>query len=128
MKKILKYFSIIVFTTLLFQQCATNKIVNDPSGDWEFTVSGTPYGSIKGTMNISATGGIWVAKMKAMGDNLEMNPMTFDAKTGKATGSFNFQGNSVMFQAIHQSGSMNGSLSAAGADFPFQAVKAASGK
>jgi len=103
-------------------------MVNDPSGDWEFTVSGTPYGSIKGTMNISAVGGVWIAKMKAMGDNLEINPMAFDVKTGKATGSFNFQGNSVMFQAIHQSGSLNGSLSAAGADFPFQAVKAASGK
>jgi hypothetical protein len=103
--------------------CVSNKVVNDPSGDWEFTVSGTPYGAIKGTMKISAAAGVYVAKMKAMGDELEMNPMKFDPKTGKATGTFSFQGNSVMFDAVHTAGAMNGNLSAGGADFGFQASK-----
>lgn len=109
--------------------CVTGKVVNDPSGDWEFTVSGTPYGAIKGTMNITGASGVYVAKMKAMGDALEMNPMKFDPKTGKATGTFYFQGNSVAFDAVHTAGAMNGNLSAGGSDFVFQATKvvAASG-
>lgn len=122
LNQILRY-SFIVMMIAFLGSCATTKVVNDPSGDWDFTVSGTPYGSIKGTMKISGTSGVYVAKMKAMGDELEMNPMKFDPKTGKASGTFFFQGNSVNFEAVHASGSINGNLSAGGADFPFQATK-----
>ena len=124
MIKFLSKISLVAAIFILFQNCASNKVVNDPSGSWEFKITGTPYGEIKGTMTITSGANGFVAKMKAMGDELEMNPMGFDAKTGKATGTFSFQGNSVQFDAIHASGSMNGSLSAGGADFPFQAVKA----
>ena len=123
MKKLLGKISLVVTLIFLLQNCVSNKVVNDPSGSWDFKITGTPYGEIKGTMTIATGANGYVAKMKAMGDELEMNPMTFDPKTGKATGTFSFQGNSVQFEATHTSGAMNGNLSAGGADFPFQAVK-----
>ena len=122
--RIIRY-SFFVCVAFFLGNCSATKVVSDPTGDWEFTVSGTPYGAIKGTMKISAVSGNYVAKMKAMGDELEMNPMKFDPKTGKATGTFSFQGNSVNFEAVHSSGALNGNLSASGADFPFQAAKLA---
>ena len=126
MKQILADLLLVCSLSIVFQNCAGTKVVNDPSGSWEFKITGTPYGEIKGTMTITSGAKGYVAKMKAMGDELEMNPMGFDPKTGKATGTFSFQGNSVQFDAIHTSGAMNGSLSAGGADFPFQAVKSSS--
>ena len=126
MKQILASLLLVCSLSIVFQNCAGTKVVNDPTGSWEFKITGTPYGEIKGTMTITSDSKGYVAKMKAMGDELEMNPMGFDPKTGKTTGTFSFQGNSVQFDAIHTSGAMNGSLSAGGADFPFQAVKSSS--
>lgn len=123
MLKIMLQSVLIVMVSVVFQSCLSNKLVSEPTGNWEFTVSGTPYGAIKGTMNVSVTANGYVAKLKAMGDELEMSPMKFDPKTGKATGTFFFQGNSVSFEAVHTSGSMNGNLSAGGSDFLFQATK-----
>lgn len=120
--RVIRY-SIFVVIALFFGNCASTKVVSDPSGDWEFTVTGTPYGELKGTMKISSSSGAYISKMKAMGDELEMNPMKYDPKTGKASGTFFFQGNSVNFEALHSAGSLNGSLSAGGADFPFKATK-----
>lgn len=120
--RVIRY-SFFVVIAFFLGNCASTKVVSDPSGDWEFTVTGTPYGELKGTMKISSSSGNYITKMKAMGDELEMNPMKFDPKTGKASGTFFFQGNSVNFEALHSSGSMNGNLSAGGADFPFQAKR-----
>ena len=116
-------FTLIVIAILT--SCASAKVAKTPAGNWNFTVTETPYGEIKGELKIAANGKAWTARMKSMGEDKPFDQFLFDAKTGKVTGSFYFQGNPVNFDAVVEGNTMKGAMSAGGSDFPFNGSRSA---
>ena len=109
----------------LLSACAVSKVAKSPAGNWNFSVSGTPYGEITGDLTVSANGKAWTARLKSMGEDKPFDQFLFDPKTGKATGSFYFQGNPVNFDAVVEGNTMKGAMSAGGSDFPFNGTRSA---
>jgi len=109
----------------ILSSCAAARVAKGPAGNWNFNVTQTPYGEIKGELVVAANGKAWTARMKAMGEDKPFDQFLFDAKTGKVTGSFYFQGNPVNFDAVVDGNTMKGAMSAGGSDFPFNGSRSA---
>ncbi|MCB0600102.1 MAG: hypothetical protein KDC28_02700 [Saprospiraceae bacterium] len=59
-----------LLATLVISSCSSSKMASapktfDPSGDWSYTVSNTPMGTIQGTLNLMKEGESWKAKMSS---------------------------------------------------------------
>ena len=113
----------LISTLLVFASCAVNKVVTGPAGQWEVKISGTPYGDMSAVMNITAPAPQWKASFTTQGESINMDQFNYDPKTGKTTGSFIYMGNSVSLDAVVKESQLEGSLSAAGAEFPIKGTK-----
>ena len=120
--KIFKLAALLCFL-LLVSACATTKLAQNPMGDWDILVSNTPYGEMKGRLTVNGKPGSFAAVFTIQGDRITVTDYRHDGKTGKSTGSFFFEGNSVRFESQQSGSTVTGTMSAGGMDFPFKGAR-----
>lgn len=103
--------------------CATSKVAVNPIGEWNVTVTGTPYGEMAGKLVVSGSPKAWKASLRIQGEDITMDRYSHDGKTGESTGAFFFQGNSVTYTGKQSGASLAGTMSAGGMDFPFKGTR-----
>ena len=95
-----------------------------PVGNWDYTITGTPQGDYSGVMSITKKDkNTFSAQMKSQAGDLNFNKFTFDGKTKKSVGDFDYQGMNLNFDAALKENEMTGSISVQGMNFPFKATK-----
>ncbi|HCW05820.1 MAG TPA: hypothetical protein DGG95_00450 [Cytophagales bacterium] len=95
-----------------------------PVGSWDYKVTGTPQGDYGGVLIVRKKDKKTLnAVMRSNGNDLPFNSFTFDPKTKKSNGDFNYQGMSVNFDASVSPAEMNGGISVEGMNFPFKATR-----
>ncbi len=117
---------IFVFVALLSISCTstkTSKGVITPSGNWDFTVTGTPDGNFTGLMSIVSENNLYSAKLTASGSEIIIYKFTWDEPTKKVGGEFNYSGYTVLLNAAMAEEEITGIMSAEGMNFPFKATK-----
>ncbi len=115
----MKSLFLLLITACLIAGCATVKV----AGNYDFTISGTPYGKMTGVLTITQESAGYKAKLSAMDSEIDFKSFDFDKKSSKVSGVFYFEGNEVNFLATPQDNQLNGVMSAAGSNFPFSGVK-----
>jgi hypothetical protein len=110
---------------LIFSSCATTKMSKSPSptGDWDYSVTGTPEGDFTGLMTIAQVEQKYTAKFKLSGYDTNLDKFLYDSKTKKMTGEFYYSGTLVIFTGLLEGDAISGSMSAGGSDYPFKATR-----
>ncbi len=109
---------VFVFACLI-AGCASVKV----AGNYDFTISGTPYGKMTGVLSITQESAGYKAKLSAMDSEIDFKTFDVDKKSNKVSGIFYFEGNEVNFMATPQDNKLDGVMSAAGSNFPFTGIK-----
>ncbi len=117
---------ILVFVVLIIASCATtktSKVVITPTGNWDYSITGTPEGDFKGVMSIVNQDDAYTAKMNMSNGEIALSNFTWNEPAKKVTGQFNYSGYAVFFDATMAGEEMLGSMSVEGQSFPFKATR-----
>ncbi len=110
----------------LLSSCATTKSTSkapSPTGNWDYTISGTPEGDFAGVMTIAEVDKTLTAKMVSNGSEIPIEKFTYNKETKKLAGEFYYSGTPVLFDATLVVDEITGSMSAGGMGFPFKATR-----
>ncbi len=94
-----------------------------PVGSWDYTVTGTPNGDYAGTMIVTKNKKVFAATLNSQGADLPFKKFSFDPKTKKTSGDFDYQGTPIYLDASVDENDMAGNLSTDDAKFPFKATR-----
>ena len=94
-----------------------------PLGSWNYTVTGTPNGDYAGMLIVKKIQKQYAATLNSQGSDLPFKKFTFDPKTKKASGDFDYQGTPISLDASVTEIDMAGTLSTDDAHFPFKATR-----
>ncbi|MBX2899571.1 MAG: hypothetical protein KF775_07970 [Cyclobacteriaceae bacterium] len=111
---------------LALAACAVTKTTSNapsPTGNWDYTITGTPEGDFKGQMAVTETDKILKAKLGGNGIDLPIEKFAFDAVTQKLTGEFWYGSTQVYMDVTMNGDQMAGTVSAGGMTFPFKATR-----
>lgn len=117
----------LLFIAITITACVATKTaskVPSPTGNWDYTISGTPEGDFKGQMVVTETDKILNAKLAGNGIDLPIDKFAFDATSQKLTGEFWYGSTQVNMDVIMNGDQMAGTVSAGGMTFPFKATRA----
>jgi hypothetical protein len=104
--------------------CAFSCASVSPVGTWNYSITGTPQGDYSGVLNVTkADKKNYSAVMKSDAGDLKFNKFSFDGKTKKSTGDFDYQGMNVWFDTALKENEMTGNVSVQGMNFPFKATR-----
>lgn len=115
----MKSLFVLLLTSFILASCITTKV----AGNYDFTISGTPYGKMTGILTIMEQPGGYKAKLSAMDSEIDFKTFDVDQKSKNVSGVFYFEGNEVNFFATPKDNKLEGVMSAAGSNFPFNGVK-----
>ncbi|HPQ98976.1 MAG: hypothetical protein H6561_03710 [Lewinellaceae bacterium] len=112
-----------IITACSSSRKSTMPVVFDPAGNWNYTVSNTPMGTITGTLNLMNDGVHWTAKMSSsLGvmpvENLEISERMIKARLTYDGSPIRLEGNFDTDQ------SLKGSILSDYGSFPLTATKA----
>jgi hypothetical protein len=95
-----------------------------PAGNWDYAITGTPQGDFSGTLTVTKKDKkTFSAVMKSKAEDLKFNKFTFEPKSKKSTGDFDYQGMNVFFDTAINENEMIGNISVQGMSFPFKATR-----
>jgi hypothetical protein len=115
MKKLLYLLLILVVSS-----CASIS----PAGNWNYTITGTPQGDYSGVLTVTKKDKkTFSAVMKSDAGDFKFNQFTFESKSKKSTGDFDYQGMNVYFDTAIKENEMTGNVSVQGMNFPFKATR-----
>jgi uncharacterized protein YceK len=115
----MKNYFILFLSGLLLSGCASIS----PVGSWDYSVTGTPQGDYTGTMTVTKKNKEYGAVLNSQGSDLVFKKFSFDAKTKKTSGDFDFQSTPIYFDAEVKKNEMTGHMSTDDAQFPFKATR-----
>ena len=111
---------------LLLSSCTTTKTASvqiSPTGNWDYSITGTPEGDFGGLMTVGRSSDAFTAKMIANGAELPLENFIYNEATKKVTGLLYYSGTSVSLDALLNGEEMTGFMSAEGMNFPFKATR-----
>jgi len=109
----------------LLSSCAATKTSKAPSptGNWDYTITGTPEGDFTGVLTIAEVDKALTAKMISNGAELSIEKFMYDKETKKLSGEFEYSGTLVLLDAVMTDDQLSGAISAGGMGFPFKATR-----
>lgn len=115
----------LALVSLFITSCASTKMAKAPSptGNWDYTISGTPEGDFNGVMTISEVDKTMSAKLVSNGNELPIEKFVYNKETKKMSGELYYSGTPVLFDAVMTTDQMDGTMSAGGMNFPFKATR-----
>ncbi|HNR74322.1 MAG TPA: hypothetical protein PKM03_08860 [Cyclobacteriaceae bacterium] len=123
----MKNFSIVLFIALAFTACVASKTVSkapSPTGNWDYTITGTPQGDFKGVMVIAEVDKVLTAKLvNDGGTELPIEKFLFNKETQKMSGEFDYSGALIFFDGLFATTEITGTMSTSGMYFPFKATR-----
>ena len=111
---------------LMLSSCATTKTASvqiNPTGNWDYSITGTPEGDFGGLMTVGRSSDAFTAKMIANGAELPLENFTYNEATKKVSGLLYYSGTPVSLDALLNGEEMTGFMSAEGMNFPFKATR-----
>ncbi len=111
---------------LMLSSCATTKTASvqiNPTGNWDYSITGTPEGDFGGLMTVGRSSDAFTAKMIANGAELPLENFTYNEATKKVSGLLYYSGTPVSLDALLNGEEMTGLMSAEGMNFPFKATR-----
>jgi hypothetical protein len=110
----------------VLSSCASTKSTSkapSPTGNWDYTITGTPEGNFSGVLLIEQINDTYTAKMTSNAGDLPIEKYMYDKVTMKMSGEFDYSGTLVLFDAVMVGDEINGSMAAGGMGFPFKATR-----
>ncbi len=95
----------------------------NPVGTWNYSVTGTPNGDYSGDLDIGKPAKDYTATLIVQGASVPFRKFSFDKKTGKASGDFDFQGTPIYFDAQLKGDELAGTMATDDMKFPFKASR-----
>jgi len=118
------YYALMGIALLLTISCGSRKAIDPVLGAWEYVVSGTPDGDVKGTMYIAKEGDAYTGKLQGNAGNLTLS--NIEVMEGKMTSEFTYQGYTLDFEGMFEGESFTGEvIFDAYTKFPVKATKVA---
>lgn len=112
--------------SLIVLSCASTKTtisVPAPAGNWDYTISSTPYGDVTGVLTVSQIDKTYTAKMVTSDREIIIDKFIYNEESMKMSGEFDFEGTPVYFDATLNMDQIDGGMSAGGANYPFKATR-----
>jgi len=105
-----------LFVALLWlSSCASSKtMAYDPSGNWDYTVTGTPNGDVNGTMVISKDGDNYTGKLQSTQGGIDLEDLTIEGQTLNAE--FYYSGTNLTLNGTFEGDSFDGKVAAGSYD------------
>ena len=108
----------LITVCLLITSCAPG-----PVGAWNYSVTGTPQGDYAGIMTIQKADQGYSAKMAVLKNETPFNNFTYNKKSKKTEGDFDFSGANILFSAQLNKDVLKGTMSTSGLEFPFTSTR-----
>ena len=103
------YFAILVFSMIILAACAAKKMVDPAIGSWEYVVTGTPDGDVKGTMYLAKEGDSYTGNLTGQAGTMKLDNITIE--DGKLQSEFSFQGYTLDLKGTFEGDSFSGNVS-----------------
>lgn len=113
--------TLIIFVVAFFSCASTKKIVYTPAGSWNYVVSNTPQGNIKGTMVITQDESLFSGVLNSSAGKIDLNNVEIIENGLNAT--FNYQGYQFRLKGLFEGESFNGNVSFSEGQFPIIASR-----
>lgn len=116
----------LAIASVMLLSCATTKTTSKaptPAGDWDYVISGTPYGDLPGVLAISEVDKTYAAKIVSSDGEVIINKFIYNKETMKMSGEFDYNGTPVDFNAGLVENEIVGTMSAGGGDYPFKGTR-----
>ncbi|MEQ9439623.1 MAG: hypothetical protein RIG62_11275 [Cyclobacteriaceae bacterium] len=89
--------------------CASSKsMAYDPAGAWNYTVSGTPNGTVNGTMVISKRGDAYSGEMRTTAGSASLDNLQIDGQT--MTANLMYQGTNLELKGSFEQDTFTGEV------------------
>ena len=113
-----------LFVALLWvTSCASSKTMTyDPAGTWNYTVTGTPGGTVDGTLVISKNGDAYAGEIRSPQGNIALDDLMIEGQALKAT--FDYSGTELTMNGTFEGDSFNGEVAAGYDSFDMTASRA----
>ncbi len=103
--------------------CASSKsMAYDPSGNWNYTVTGTPNGTVEGTMTITKNGDSYSGELQSPIGSTNLNNLEIEGQTLSAD--FDYSGTEIQMSGTFEGDSFNGEVAAGYDSFDMTANRA----
>jgi hypothetical protein len=94
----------------------------DPSGNWNYTVTGTPNGTVEGTMTITKNGDSYSGELQSPIGSTNLNNLEIEGQTLSAD--FDYSGTEIQMSGTFEGDSFNGEVAAGYDSFDMTANRA----
>jgi len=103
--------------------CASSKsMAYDPSGNWNYTVTGTPNGTVEGTMTITKNGDSYSGELQSPIGSTNLNNLKIEGQTLSAD--FYYSGTEIQMSGTFDGDSFDGEVAAGYDSFDITANRA----
>jgi len=103
--------------------CASSKsMAYDPSGNWNYTVTGTPNGTVEGTMTITKNGDSYSGELQSPIGSTNLNNLKIEGQTLSAD--FYYSGTEIQMSGTFDGDSFDGEVAAGYDSFDMTANRA----
>jgi hypothetical protein len=116
----------LIFIALAFTACVASKTTGkapSPTGNWDYSITGTPQGDFKGVMIITEVDKVLTAKLISDAGELPIDKFVFNKESLKMSGELDYSGALVLFDGLFAANEITGSMSTSGMNFPFKATR-----
>lgn len=115
-------FYVFILSLCLLVACtATKKVVYNPVGNWDYTVSNTPNGDVTGTLVLSKTGNTYKAVLQSPMGDVDLNNVKVE--DNQLSGTFDMQGYELELKGSFEGENLQGTIGADGNTFPLKASR-----
>ncbi|MGB3588167.1 MAG: hypothetical protein WBA23_16580 [Tunicatimonas sp.] len=114
----------ILFIALLWMtSCASSKtMAYDPAGTWNYSVTGTPNGTVDGTFVISKNGDAYAGELRSSQGNITLEDLTIEGQALKAV--FDYSGTELTMNGMFEGDTFDGEVAAGYDSFDMTASRA----
>lgn len=111
----------LIFIVALFSCSSSKKVVYTPVGSWNYVVSNTPQGNIKGTMIITETDNSFVGSLNTSAGKIDLKNV--EIVENGLNASFYYQGYQFSLKGMFEGENFNGNVSFSDGQFPIMASR-----
>ncbi len=113
-----------LFVALLWvSSCASSKtMVYDPAGTWNYSVTGTPNGTVDGTLVISKNGDAYAGELRSSQGNIALDDLMIEGQALNAT--FDYSGTELTMNGVFEGDTFDGEVAAGYDSFDMTASRA----
>ncbi len=103
------YFAVLLCGVIMLAGCAAKKMLDPAIGSWDYVVTGTPDGDVKGTMYIAKEGEAYTGNLTGQAGTMKLEKITIE--DGNMQSEFSFQGYTLDLKGTFEGDAFTGNIS-----------------